>query len=303
MKRWLVGLLVLVLGTSARADSITHGTTTINMDVVIVGSPGNTVDTTGNPRPCGSVGYVYRIGKYEVSENQWDAVVATDTNDLLDDPGSWSGEQPVASISWHEAAMFCNWLTSGDVTQGAYAISGNGEVTGIDRSSAATTYGTVYVIPTENEWYKSAYYDPNKGGPGVPGYWDYPTKADYPNRPKGISRGDPTFDAVYSDPADQGHPNAVDNAGALSAYGTMGQGGNVWEWNETAVGSMRGQRGGSWDYDYLPFASGYRQISSPSFESYRYGFRVASVPEPGSLAMLLGIAFMALGYYRRRKPA
>lgn len=40
-------------------------------------------------------------------------------------------------------------------------------------------------------------------------------------------------------------PNAVDNAGVPSAYGTMGQGGNDWEWNETAIGSSCGLRGGS----------------------------------------------------------
>ena len=33
----------------------------------------------------------------------------------------------------------------------------------------------MYVIPTENEWYKAAYYDPNK--PAGLGYWDYPDQA------------------------------------------------------------------------------------------------------------------------------
>ncbi|MDP7691263.1 MAG: SUMF1/EgtB/PvdO family nonheme iron enzyme, partial [Vicinamibacterales bacterium] len=50
----------------------------------------------------------YFIGKYEVTENQWDAVSGASTTDLLDDPGYWSGDQPVAEISWHESAMFCN---------------------------------------------------------------------------------------------------------------------------------------------------------------------------------------------------
>lgn len=35
-----------------------------------------------------------------------------------------------------------------------------------------------YWIPTENEWYKAAYYDPNKNGVGSAGYWTYPTRSD-----------------------------------------------------------------------------------------------------------------------------
>ena len=32
-----------------------------------------------------------------------------------------------------------------------------------------------YFIPSENEWYKAAYYDPTLNG-GTGGYWTYPTK-------------------------------------------------------------------------------------------------------------------------------
>ncbi len=280
-----------LLAATAHADSLTHGTTTINLDFVSVGDPGNDPDdevmnydgTTG----YGSVDYGYRIGKYEVAENQWDAVVAADANDLLDDPGWWSGDQPVVRISWHEAAMFCNWLTSGDVGEGAYAINGSGEVTGIDRDSAVSTYGTVYVIPTEDEWYKAAYYDPNK--PGGAGYWDYPTQHDDPEVPDGIDfAGDTAFDAVFNDGYHQPGPNDVDNTGVLSAYGTMGQGGNVYEWNETAIGSQRAWRGGSWGIDSLDLHASFRDKFDPAIEVADYlGFRVASVPEPGSITLLV----------------
>jgi len=72
--RQLVGLIAavasaaVVLATVARADVIVHGGTEINMDLVVVAAPGgvaNPADTTGDPNPCGSVGYDYRIGKYE----------------------------------------------------------------------------------------------------------------------------------------------------------------------------------------------------------------------------------------------
>ena len=298
-------LAAALLAATAHAESITHGATTINMDFVRVGNPANAGDTTGSPNPCGSVGYVYHIGKYEVSENQWDAVVAANAGDLLNDPGYWSGEQPAAQFSWHEAAMFCNWLTSGDVTQGYYTISrGVATPNALNHYAYAAIHGKTYFIPTENEWYKAAYYDPNKGGAGVPGYWDYPTKHDSPSVPDGIDyNGDTAFDAVFWDGYNQGHPNAVDNAGVLSGYGTMGQGGNVYEWNETEVyaGSSRRLRGGSSSDNSINLAAAYRNHYTPTTEYYFIGFRVANVPEPGSITLLLCGAIAAMKWWRRRR--
>ena len=287
-----VTALVAALGSAASAADITHDGTTISMDFVTVGNAGNTADATS----YGGVDYNYRIGKYEVTENQWDAVSGASTTDLLDDPGYWSGDQPVAEISWHESAMFCNWLTSGNVAQGAYAINGSGVVTAIDRADAVSTYGTVYVIPTEDEWYKAAYYDPNKSGGA--GYWGYPTGSD--SAPDGIdSAGDTEFEAVFYDGYNQGHPNDMDDAGALSPYGTMGQGGNVWEWNETLIGSYRGLRGGSFgSYDGSLLASTQDNGFPPAGEFDVIGFRVSEVPEPATMAILM---LGGIGILRRRK--
>ena len=87
-----------------------------------------------------------------------------------------------------------------------------------------------------------------------------------------------------------------------SAYGTFDQGGNVYEWNEAFVtGSSRGLRGGSFIlYSSSLLASG-RSFEYPANENLNMGFRVASVPEPGSLAMLAGIALTALLYYWRKR--
>jgi formylglycine-generating enzyme len=294
--------LAALLAATTHAESITHGTTTINMDFVRVGDPGNAGDLQSQGT-FGSVGYVYHIGKYEVSENQWDAVNAANVNDPLNDPRYWSGEQPAAAFSWHEAAMFCNWLTSGDVTQGYYSISGGvATPNALDHDAYAAIHGTTYFIPTESEWYKAAYYDPNKSGAGVAGYWDYPTKHDGPNVPDGIDyNGDTAFDAVFWDGYDQHHPNAVDNAGVLSGYGTMGQGGNIYEWTETARGSSRVLRGGYWYADSSLLAASYHYDNSPSVEgNLSVGFRVASVPEPGSITLLLCGAIAAMKWFRRR---
>ncbi len=111
---------------------------------------------------------------------------------------------------------------------------------------------------------------------------------------------DDGFDAVFYDGYDQGQPNDVDNAGILSPYGTMGQGGNVWEWNETAIGSSRGLRGGIWNGDSGSLAASSRGFNGPTNEGNNVGFRVASVPEPGSTALLV-CGLLSLICLRRRR--
>ncbi len=71
---------------------------------------------------------------------------------------------------------------------------------------------------------------------------------------------------------------------SLSPYGTFEQGGNVWEWNETAISSsFRGVRGGGWISVSSSLAASTRVVDGrnvPTNEGFEIGFRVAGVAEP-----------------------
>jgi sulfatase modifying factor 1 len=247
----------------------------VTIDYVTVGDAGNANDTTG----FGGVAYEYMIGKYEVTNAQYaeflNAVAATDTYSLYSDSmdsdvrggitqngtdGSCTysvktnmGDKPVNFVSFSDAMRFTNWINNGQgaatTESGAYDMTQAAET--VIHASNATVW-----LPTENEWYKAAYYDPTLNT-GAGGYWLYPTKSSsIPTvaaaGTTGIISNPGANVANYNFGADwnaqDGNVTTVGSAGATSYYGTFDQGGNVWEWNEAIVvgGAARGVRGGSW---------------------------------------------------------
>ena len=175
-----VSLYVACISTVVRADSFGSGANQFTIDFVTIGNPGNGADirAEANPYGCGSVDYTYRIGKYEVINAQWDAFISGagvpsgNPSHAYGLAAYFEGANvPTNNVSWYAAAQFCNYLTSGDKSKGAYLFSGDnadaGDFLGIDRSLAVSTYGIAYVIPTEDEWYKAAYYKPDGSGYSV----------------------------------------------------------------------------------------------------------------------------------------
>lgn len=170
---------------------------------VYVGNINNANDSTG----YGSVSYIYTIGTYPVTNNEYveflNSVAKTDTYSLYNTnmgsdarggitrsgtSGSYSysvktnmGNKPVVYVSWFDCARYCNWLHNSKRTgsqdnttteNGVYTL--NGIITG---NAVARNNGARYHMSTENEWYKAAYYAPDKNGSG-PGYWKYATQSD-----------------------------------------------------------------------------------------------------------------------------
>jgi len=223
--------------------------------------------------------------------------------------------RPVNYVSWGDATRFANWLHNGQPSgpqdnstteDGAYFLNGatsDSALMAITRESDARWF-----IPTEDEWYKAAYHK-NDGVTG--NYFDYPTASDLvPSND--LLTPDGGNNANFSDNGYTiGSPYYTTAVGefenSASPYGTFDQGGNLLEWNETEIyaGLFRGLRGGGWSqYSYHLHASRRYDViraAFPADESSDVGFRVASVPEPGSITLLLCGAVTAWIWWRRRR--
>ena len=289
-------------------ESFGSGANAFTMDFVTIGNPNNAADTTGSPNPAGSVAYTYNLGKYEVSRDQINKANAAGSLGItLQDMYPYGGNginRPATGISWYEAAKYVNWLNTSTGGTAAYKFDGSGNFqlwsagdAGYNANNLFRNSLAKYVIASSNEWYKGAY------GKADGSWSNFPNGSD--SAPTAVAGGTDANTAVYNG---QSGPAEITNAGGLSAYGTMGQGGNVWEWNETAydgtnntAGENRELRGGSWDgIGGGYFAASYRSGGNPPGEYFGVGFRVASVPEPSALS-LLAIGLGGLALVRRRK--
>ena len=276
-------------------DTFGSGTNQFGIDFVTVGNPGNSNDTTG----YGGVPYTYRIGKYTISQNQIDAATRNGLRNVT--AGAWIGDQPAANISWYEAAAYVNWLNTSQGYRPAYNLTFTNGVwsmalwpTSPDTNGnvAWTNGGTnlfrnancAYFLPSENEWYKAAYFDPKKNG-GTGGYWIYATGDN--NVPTPVESGTNSGTIVYEQNWSQG-PSSVFLAGGLSPSGTIGQSGNVWGWVESAFegnnnsgSQIRALRGAEWsngnEFPLKPSSRNCNAIGYPDTETVTIGFRVARV--------------------------
>jgi sulfatase modifying factor 1 len=174
--------------------------------------------------------------------------------------------------------------------------------------------GRRFFLPSEDEWYKAAFYDPVNGGADGGGsldYWLYATMVDSaPILAASNTTGDITnaganvanYDRGADWNGEDGNVTTVGGAGASSRsfYGTSDQSGNVWEWTDLIDGTNRSLRGGSWVSSASNLTTGGALSVPQSNDGWNVGFRLASiVPEPSrGFLILLGMA--AVGFRRRR---
>jgi sulfatase modifying factor 1 len=332
----VISLTISAIFSSLIAESL-NAQPLVSVDAVLVGDAGNASDTTG----YGSVGYDYRMGKYEVTIGQytsflnsvasvtsdsyiinlWNASMTSDLNiagisrsgsGTLASPYSYSvigsGNRPIAYVSWFDGARFANWMNNG-ATNGASTETGaytlNGATSGLNFTKNA---GATWWLPTENEWYKAAYY---KGGGTNAGYWSYATRSDIaPGNSVGNAANQANYKAgsfaVTQSSGYTASQNYLTDVGAFSnsasGYETFDQSGNVNEWIDGDIaGLYRVHRGGNWFDSTNVVRSSYRGGYGPETERYEIGFRVATVPEPSTYALLAVSGLVFIVWRLRRK--
>jgi formylglycine-generating enzyme len=205
------------------------------------------------------------------------------------DYGQSSGNRPIGFIVWFQAARFANWLcnnrpigpqTNATTEDGAYSLLGTTTVR-VSRNITNPNSGQPvnYWIPTTNEWYKAAYFDPAANG-GAGGYWLYPTRTNtLPGNtlgplPNQMNAKFPGGVMSLTQAAQVAGQNYATDVGAYSGspgpWGTFDQGGNVFELTEENFlwGSSMG--------DETQYSA--TQWGFPAGNRSTFGLRVAGAP-------------------------
>jgi len=297
----LLGFMLRV-GAVLAISIMASPATSAPIEWVTVGSPNVTKDDTG----YGAVGYEFQMAKYETTNAQYveflNAVASKeDVHGLYSSKmtssahggiarqgalGSYSyslkagmDNKPVNFVSFYDALRFANWLNNGkgagDTETGAYTLGGTNPV-GVVRNAGANIF-----LPSEDEWYKAAYYDA-----ATATFFDYPA---------GTS-AEMTCATANSGGCGVGALQDVGSyAGSPSPFGSFDQGGNVWEWTEGTTSLGRAFRGGS-ALNSGSFLSGaFRAGADPSLGNAWRGFRMVEVPELGTgTLMMIGLFGLAV---------
>ncbi len=205
--------------------------------------------------------------------------------------------KPAAYVSFFSAMRFANWLHNGGrdstvlslpmrMNDGAYTL-GTPSL-GLEVRNG----GAKYWIPNMNEWYKAAYYAPNRGSSsfyynasrGAGSYWLFPMQVDF------LAYGPPGGQTILN----RAHTNSdqfLDVKSfpvARSYFGTFDQGGNALEWIEELRGTNRAVRGAGIGDGFPPYLSSQMTATGPvgaadpaaieySGSGDPFGFRVAGV--------------------------
>ena len=198
--------------------------------------------------------------------------------------GSHSARRPALYISWFSAARFANWLHNGG-TNGSSTEKGAYSLDYKQNGIVARNPDARWWIPSANEWYKAAFYDPSK--PGSNRYWLYPTRSDA--LPAGEMPPGGVNSANYNSMAPDGRKlTAVGSyASSMSHYGVLDLAGSMWEWTDTPVLNHYGQpetmivMGGSWSLGLINVSKFGERDYLPSSSDDDTGFRLATKTKAG----------------------
>lgn len=224
----------------------------------------------------------FYLSPYEVTQAEYESVMGAN-------PSHFTGDNlPVETVTWYDAAAYCNALSEREGLTPAYTVSGNT----VSWNRAADGYR----LPTEAEWEYAA----RAGTTGVfpwgdritsdnanfEGTYPYLIEENYVNRQDPTVRSSRNRNRTVE--VDELEPNG---------FGLYNMHGNVSEWcfdyygeygEETGnpagarSGSLRVNRGGGWNDFGKQLRSAYRSAAAPDTTDWNLGFRVARNAEPGS---------------------
>ena len=209
--------------------------------------------------------------------------------------------RPVVYISWFDLARMANWYHYGQPHDGVSRLGtteGTQQQGAYDTRCFPQTYtddldyarlpqcrnpGALYWIPSDNEWYKAAYYDPRRIG--FRPYWDYAVQCCRPPNnlpPPGDEQSVNYFNGTFS----VGKPYFLTEVSsypkAVSYFGTYDMSGNVWEWIEDwktmRIDPQRNgriTRGGSALYTEMGLYAANTDPLNPADEAFVFGGRLA----------------------------
>ena len=244
----------------------------------------------------------FYMGKYQVTQEEWQFVMTGNENDISVTPSSFHGgdgmepagdevqvKRPVERVSWYDVLVFANRLSVMEGLSPAYRINNSTNPNDLE------TVPTAFDSPNRAEW------DAVEIVSGSTGYrlpteaqWEYAARAG-------------TTTAFYNVTDDWQDQTALDPIGwfnfnsderthevgkkAANAWGLYDMSGNVWEWcwdwygdeypseaesNPLGVssGSNRVVRGGGWRSSAQAARSAFRGFVDPWSRVYDLGFRL-----------------------------
>ncbi|MBX3361110.1 MAG: SUMF1/EgtB/PvdO family nonheme iron enzyme [Phycisphaeraceae bacterium] len=284
------------------------------IDFLRISAPGNR-DTIPSETPIepdwhyGAVDQVYRISRTELTVTQWAEFcnaykdyweghplsfdfVGLGMSAEFNSDGTVARYVPLdddtkkaARVRWRMAARYVNWLNNDKRPEqsafedGAYDTSTfHTDGTGFAHDQLTHHADARYWIPTLNETIKAAYYDPDRYGPGLEGYWLYPDGGNEP-----LVEGPPGIGETWGENGGDGPGDAGAYPGVASPWGLLDVSGTGWEWTEHVRFPEEGARsrelvGSNNDLTY----QWYDRLDFRDADNLAFGtVRIASaIPEP-----------------------